>query len=141
MPVPIQADAQRIDLSKRVQVYTTVDASPSGATETVIATLVLNGFADTPLIAGVLLFGWAAYTVGTSGASGRLRIRQTNVSGTVKADTGALTGNHGAGVLVADDVNGFDSGAGVGTYVLTLTVGSGAAASTVSALMLTAILI
>ena len=141
MPVPIQADAQRIDLSKRVQVYTTVDASPSGATETVIATLVLNGFADTPLIAGVLLQGWAAYTVGTSGASGRLRIRQTNVSGTVKADTGALTGNHGAGVLVADDVNGFDSGAGVGTYVLTLTVGSGAAASTVSALMLTAILI
>lgn len=141
MPVPIQADAQRIDLSKRVQVYATVDASPSAATETVIATLTLSGFADTPIISGALLFGWAAYTVGTSGASVRLRIRQTNVSGTVKADTGAMTGSqHGAGILSSDDVNGFDT-APVGVYVLTLQVGSAAAASTVSALVLGAILI
>jgi hypothetical protein len=85
--------------------------------------------------------GWAAYTVGTSGTAVRLRIRQTNVSGTVKADTGALTGSqHGAGILSADDVNGFDT-APVNTYVLTMQVTSGAAASTVSALVLAVVLI
>lgn len=141
MPVPIQADAQRIDLSKRIQVYSTVDASPAAAAETVIATLALTGFSDTPIISGALLMGWAAYTVGTSGANVRFRIRQTNVSGTVKADTGALTGSqHGAGILSADDVNGFDT-APVNTYVLTMQVGSAAAASTVSALVLAVVLI
>jgi hypothetical protein len=141
MPVPIQADAQRIDLSKRVQVYSTVDASPAAAAETVIATLTLAGFADTPIISGVFLFGWAAYTVGTSGVSVQLRIRRTSVAGTVVADTGAMTGSqHGATILSADDVNGFDS-APVGVYVLTMQVASAAAASTVSKLVLGAILI
>ena len=141
MPQPISYDSQRLDLSKRIQVYTTVDASPAAGAETIIATLVLAGFADTALISGVELSGWAAFTVGTSGVSARMRIRQTNVSGTVKADTGALTGGIAAGNLVAQDVEGFDAGAGVGTYVLTLTIGSGAAASTVSALKLRAVLI
>jgi hypothetical protein len=141
MPLPIQLDAQRMDLSKRVQVYSTVDASPAAAAETVIATLTIAGFADTAIISGALLMGWAAYTVGTSGTAVRLRIRQTNVSGTVKADTGALTGSqHGAGILSADDVNGFDT-APVNTYVLTMQVTSGAAASTVSALVLAVVLI
>lgn len=141
MPLPIQYDSQRLDLSKRIQVYSTVDASPAAAAETVIATLTLTGFADTAIISGAFLFGWAAYTVGTSGTAVRLRIRQTNVSGTVKADTGALTGSqHGAGILSADDVNGFDT-APVGVYVLTMQVTAGAAASTVSALVLGAILI
>jgi len=141
MPLPIQFDAQRMDLSKRVQVYSTVDASPAAAAETVIATLTLTGFADTAIISGAFLFGWAAYTVGTSGTTVQLRIRQTNVSGTVKANTGAMSGSqHGAGILTADDVNGFDT-APVGTYVLTMQVANGAAASTVSALVLGAILI
>jgi hypothetical protein len=130
-----------MDLSKRVQVYSTVDASPAAAAETVIATLTIAGFADTAIISGALLMGWAAYTVGTSGTAVRLRIRQTNVSGTVKADTGALTGSQlGAGILSADDVNGFDT-APVNTYVLTMQVTSGAAASTVSALVLAVVLI
>lgn len=141
MPVPIRYDAQGLDLSKRVQVYATVDASPAAASETVIATLNLAGFADTPIVAGAFLFGWAAYTVGTSGASVQFRIRQTNVSGTVKANTGAMSGSqHGAGILSADDVNGFDT-APVATYVLTMQVASAAAASTVSNLVLGAILI
>lgn len=141
MPVPIRYDSQGMDLSKRVQVYTTVDASPSAASETVIATLTLAGFADTPIVSGIALSGWAAFTVGTSGTAVRLRIRQTSVGGTVKADTGALTGGIAAAALVAQDVEGFDSGAGVGVYVLTLTVTAGAAASTVSALKLQATLI
>jgi hypothetical protein len=141
VPVPIQADAQRIDLSKRVQVYATVDASPAAAAETVIATLVLAGFADTPIISGAYLFGWAAYTVGTSGTTVQFRIRQTSVAGAVKANTGAMSGSqHGAAILSSDDVNGFDT-APVGTYVLTMQVANGAAASTVSALVLGAILI
>jgi len=141
MPVPIQADAQRIDLSKRIQVYSTVDASPAAAAETTIATLTIVGFADTPVISGALLFGWAAYTVGTSGTTVQLRIRRTSIAGTVVADTGAMSGSqHGAGILSADDVNGFDA-APVGTYLLTMQVANGAAASTVSRLILGAILI
>lgn len=141
MPLPIQYDAQRMDLSKRIQVYSTVDASPAAASETVIATLTLNGFADTAIISGAFLFGWAAYTVGTSGTTVQLRIRRTNVSGAIQANTGAMSGSqHGAGILSADDVNGFDT-APVGTYVLTMQVANGAAASTVSALILGAILI
>jgi len=140
-PVPIRYDSQGLDLTKRVQVYTTVDASPAAAAETVIATLALTGFADTSIQSGVRLSGWAAFTVGSSGASARLRIRQTSVAGTVKADTGALTGGIAAGNLVAQDVEGFDAAPGVSTYVLTLTIGSGAATSTVSALVLQAVLI
>lgn len=141
MPVPIRYDSQGLDLSKRVQVYTTVDASPALAAETVIATLTLAGFADTAIVSGIALSGWAAFTVGTSGTAARLRIRQTSVAGTVKADTGALTGGIAAAALVAQDVEGFDAAPGVGVYVLTLQVTAGAAASTVSALKLQAILV
>lgn len=141
MPLPIRFDSQGFDLQKRIAVYNTVDASPSAATETVIATLTIPGFSDTPVLKGAFVMGWAAYTVGTSGASVRLRIRQTNVSGTVVGDTGAMTGSqHGAGILSADDVNGFDT-APVAAYALTLTVASAAAASTVSSLVLAAVLI
>ena len=141
MPQPIRYDSIGFDLTKRIQVYTTVDASPSAASETVIATLNLASFSDIAVVSGIRLSGWAAFTVGTSGASVRLRIRQTNASGSVKADTGVLTGGVAAGNLLAQDVEGFDSGAGVGTYVFTMTVGSGAATSTVSALVLQAVII
>jgi len=136
MPQPISYDSQRLDLTKRFQVTTTVGASPALAAETIIGTLTLTGFSDTAVVSGVIVSGWAAYTVGTSGTAVTLRIRQTNVSGTVVVSTGALT--RAAASLAADDVNGFDSGAGVGVYVLTMQVTAGAAASTVSALLLSA---
>lgn len=139
MPVPIRYDSQALDLTKRVQVYKTVDASPAAASETVIATLTLTGFADTAVLSGVLLNAWAAYTVGTSGTAVTLKIRQTSVGGTTVASTGALTKT--AASLYADDVNGFDAGAGVGVYVFTMQVTSGAAASTVSALLIQATII
>lgn len=135
---PIHSTLLGVDMTPRVVTYNTVDASPSAATETVIGTLTIPSFAQLAVISGIDLSGWAAFTVGTSGASVRLRIRQTNVSGSVKADTGVLTGGVAAGNLLAQDVEGFDSGAGVGVYVLTMTVGSGAAASTVSALKIKA---
>ena len=141
MPQPISYDSQRLDLTKRIQVTTTIAASPSGSSETVIGSLALTGFADTAILAGVRVSGWAALTVGTSGASVRLRIRRgTDTTGAVQADTGALTGGVAAGNLLAQDVEGFDT-TGNANYVLTLTVGSGAAASTVSALVLQAVII
>lgn len=141
MPVQIRYDSQGLDATKRVQVTTGITGSPALAAETIIATLVLTGFADTPILSGVELSGWAAFTVGTSGTAVAMRIRQTNVLGLVIATTGALTGGIAAANLVAQDVEGFDAGAGVGTYVLTLQVTAGAAASTVSATKLRAILI
>ena len=140
MPVePIHSSLLGVDMTPRIAVYTTVDASPAAAAETVIATLTIPNFANIAVVSGIVLEGWAAYTVGTSGTAVQLRIRQTNGSGTVKANTGAMTGSqHGAGILTADEVRGFDSGAGVGTYVLTMQVTAGAAASTVSALLLQA---
>jgi hypothetical protein len=139
VPQPIRLDSINFDLSKRFPVTTTVGASPALAAETIIGTLTIPAFVDTPIVSGIIVQGWAAYTVGTSGTAVTLRIRQTNVTGTVVASTGALT--RAATNLAADDVNGFDSGAGVGTYVLTMQVTAGAAASTVSALYLGAIVV
>jgi hypothetical protein len=133
--MPIRVNASDVDLSGRFVITTTVAASPALAAETIIATATL----PTGLIyaTGVVVQGWAAYTVGTSGTAATLRVRQTNASGTVVASTGALTGNHTAGTLAADDVNGLDtSPVASGIYVLTLQITAGAAASTVSAVML-----
>lgn len=136
MPVPINQNIHDHDLLARFVDTTTVSASPSAASETIIGTLTNPLFGELTVTQRVYLNGWAAFTVGTSGASVTLRIRQTNVSGTVIATTGALTGGVSAGNLLAQDVNGSDASPGVGTYVLTLQVASGAAASTVSALQL-----
>lgn len=141
MPLPIRYDSAGFDLSKRIQVYKTVDASPALAAETVIATLTLSSFSDLSVVSGIRVSGWAAFTVGTSGVSATLKIRQTNVSGSTIVTTGATTGGISAGNLVIMDCEGFDAGAGASSYALTLTIGSGAAASTVSALMLQAIII
>src|SRR5579859_5876975 len=139
MPQPIREDSTVIDLHHRFQQTTTVAASPSGATETTIATLTLTDFGDIQIVSGIQLVGWAAYTVGTSGVSVNLQIKQTNSSGTAVSATGATTAT--AANLGALEVRGFDSGAGVGVYVLTMTVASGAATSTVSKVYLGAVLI
>lgn len=141
MPVPIRYDSQGLDLTKRVQATTAITGSPALAAETIIATLALTGFSDTAIVTGIDLSGWAAFTVGTSGTAVTLRIRQTNVAGTVVATSGALTGGVAAAALVAQDIEGFDAGAGVATYVMTLQVTAGAAVSTVSATKLRAILV
>jgi hypothetical protein len=139
MPEPIRQTAIDHDLSSRFVQYKTVDASPSGSTETVIATLTIPNFNDIALVSGVQLDGWAAFTVGTSGVSANLRIRQTNASGTIIAASGAATVT--AANLLEMSVKGFDAAPGIAVYALTLTVGSGAAASTVSALQLKALLV
>lgn len=127
-----------VDLSQRVAQSSTVVASPALAAETIIASVTITS--GLTLATGVILWGWAAYTVGTSGTTVQFRIRQTSVAGTVVGNTGALSGSqHGAGILSADDVGGFDASAGDGqVYKLTMQVANGAAASTVSAVQLIA---
>ena len=126
------------DISARFVQSTTVVASPSAGTETVIGSLTLPS--GLSIVSGVLLLGWAAFTVGTSGVSANLKVRQTSVSGTTVAATGATTVV--ATNLWETGVQGFDTGAADGQiYKLTLLIGSGAAASTVSALQLVAIII
>ena len=139
MPEPLKQSVIFTDLSGRFQSTQTVAASPALAAETIIGTLNIAGFGDTAVVSGIQFDGWAAFTVGTSGVSATLRIRQTNVAGTVVATTGALTVT--AASLVQINVQGFDAAPGVGVYVLTLQIGSGAAASTVSALSLQGIVV
>lgn len=142
MTDPIEINARFSDLSPRVMKTTSVVASPLTAAETVIAT---TPAFDNQLTfnSGVLLIAECAYTLGTSAASARVRIRQgaTAGSGTVIFDTGAVTGGHAsAAALVADSAGGFDTAPAAGqVYSLTLTVGSASATSAVSAVSLTAI--
>lgn len=137
----IRINGLAVDLSSRFVQSNTVAASPSAATETTICTVTIP--ANAAQASGILLMGFAAFTVGTSGAACNLKIRQTNTSGATVSATGATTGGVAAGNLVDMNVSGFDA-AGVlpgQVYVLTLTVTSGAASSTVSAAQLLAVVI
>src|SRR5438309_11608903 len=103
---PITRTALGLDLSSRVVTSSTVVASPAAAAETIVASITVT--ANIAAVAGVLLMGWAAYTVGTSGTAVQLRVRQTNVAGTLVGASGALTGSqHGAAIVSADDINAF----------------------------------
>lgn len=139
--VPINETSAGIDLQQRVPVSTVVVASPTLAAETIIASVTLTG--DVAVLRSVILRGFAAFTVGTSGTAARLRIRQTNVAGTVVGDTGALTGGIAAAALVVENVVGVDaSPSNTGqVYVLTLQVTSASAGSTVSAVELDALVV
>jgi hypothetical protein len=137
--VPISESAIGVDLTPRFIQSVTVAASPSAASETTVCTLTIPP--NVPVVNGIIVMGFAAFTVGTSGANCNLKIRQTGTSGATIAATGATTGGISAGNLVDMNVMGMDTApiAG-GVYVLTLTIGSGAATSTVSATQLVAII-
>lgn len=137
MPIlPVQSTARQLDLSTRFAHSEVVVASPAAAAETIICSVTLEQ--GIPISLGVFLFGWCALTVGTNGVSHQLKLRQTNVSGTTKADSGAVTAV--ATNLRAPSIQGFDSGPADGqVYKLTLQVASGSAESTVSAVSLIAI--
>lgn len=141
MPVPITINAAEVDLSPRIAASTAIVGSPAAAAETIICSLTLN--TDLPIISGVALSGWAAFTVGTNGTAVTFRLRRTNASGTVVATSGALTGGVAATNLLAQDVKGFDTGAALTgqVYVLTMQVTAGSAISTVSAVFLKATIV
>lgn len=139
MPDPERISGAGVDLSPRVFKSTSVAASPSAASETVVCTLTIPS--DVQANAGVLLLANIAFTVGTSGVSANLKLRQTGTSGTTIYATGATT--VAATQLKELGAIGFDAAPVLPNqvYVITLTVGSGAAASTVSAATLVAIVI
>lgn len=139
MPNLIRLQGDEVDLSQRVSVTAAVAGSPATNEEHIIATLTVP--TDVTRVVGIVVQGFAAFTVGTSGTAARLRIRQTNVAGTVVADTGATTGGIAATNVVDVNVAGVDANAvsTPQTYVLTLQITGGAAASTVSAVQLLAI--
>jgi hypothetical protein len=110
---------------------TTVLGSPALAAETAIVTT--PGFTPPSDTDAVLLFGWIAFTVGTSGVSARARIRQgSGLTGTTVGDTGLTTVV--AANLVTIPLQAVDTPGIVNNfqYTLSLIIGSGAAASTVS---------
>jgi hypothetical protein len=135
---PIVYSAAGLDLSPRHAGSTAIVASPTANAETIVASMTLpSGVA---VESGVRLIGWVAFTAGTSGVSANVRIRQTSVTGTAIVASGALTVV--AADLYAFSVFGFDTAPpSPGVYKLTLTIGSGGATSTVSAVYLAALVI
>jgi hypothetical protein len=139
MPQPIQYDAAHLSLAARFFHSETVAASPSGSAITTICSVTIGG--DLAVTQGVYLFGWFAFTAGTSGVSATAQIRQTDTTGTSLASTGAVTVV--AASLYAPSLFTIDTAPGSSTqvYVLTLTIGSGGAASTVSQARLAALVV
>jgi hypothetical protein len=137
-PSPITLSADRIDMSPRRFYTVGIVGSPALAAETIIATLTVA--ANVAVTQSVRLQGWAAFTVGTSGVSAQLRIRQTSAVGTLKADSGAVTA--AAANLREQSIQGDDTAPTLPgqIYVMTLQVASGSAASTVSAVYLEALI-
>lgn len=139
-PEPIRVSGSSVDLSTRAFETHTVSASPALAAETIIATLTVTG--NVVAAFGVQLWGWASFTVGTSGVSAKLLIRQTNTSGSIiNIGTGATT--VAATNIIETGCQGVDTASTLPgqVYVLTLTIGSGAASSTVAACQLLALVI
>lgn len=136
-PDTITSASGHQDWSARVKMSATVAGSPATSGETTVCTLTVTS--NLSVATGVALFGWVAYTAGTNAATATLKIRQTGTSGSTIATSPAL-------VVVATDlytqnIIGIDTSPTVPgqVYVLTLTVASGSAISTVSAVGLVAV--
>ena len=139
MPLPTRLDGAAVDLAPRLATSSVVVASPAAAAETIIAQITITQ--DLSVGAGILLVGFGAYIVGTNGVSINLRIRRTNVSGTIVAATGATTAT--AANLGALSVVGVDTGVATAgaVYCLTAILASASAPSTFSAVNLSALVI
>ena len=136
---PITSSAAGLDLSPRFFKTTTVAASPSAATITIVASLTID--AELAVQECAMLWAYGSYTVGTNGVSVLLQIRKTDASGTVIGTTGAVTAT--AAELGSLSLQGLDTSPTLPNqvYVLCATVASGSAASTFSAVQLSALII
>lgn len=143
MPLaPITETARGLDLTPRFVRSSTVVASPVDNTETIIASLTLSDISSPA--AGVEVIAFAAFTIGTSGTAGNLKVRRTDASGTTVVASGLVTAGVWAATQLAElYVAGFDTGPTLPgqVYVATLTITAGAAASTVSAVYLRALVV
>src|SRR5262249_13731354 len=86
---PIEVNGASVDLSPRIPTASTVAASPSGSSETIIGTITLPS--GIQVVSGIHITAFAAFTVGTNGVSVNLKVRRTNTSGSTIAATGATT--------------------------------------------------
>jgi hypothetical protein len=136
MADPITQSAARIDLTDRIFQSSAVAGSPAAGSITTVCSVTWSPQDFPAMLSGVELEGFAAFTVGTSGISAKLDIRRTSTVGTLVATTGALTVV--AANLVSLSIQGWDTVASAPgqVWVLCLTIGSGAATSTVSAAQL-----
>lgn len=140
MPDPIRESSAVLDMSPRFAQSSTVAGSPATNAITSVCALTVPNFGNLAVVTGVQLEGFVAFAVGTSGVTALLQIRQTGVAGAVIASTGLLTVV--AANLVTFSIGGLDAAPlAAGVWVLALTIGSGAAISTVSAAQLTATVI
>ena len=139
MPRPIGITADEIDLSSRFLESHAVVGSPAGASETTVCSLTIAS--DVVVTKGIFLEAWVAVTVGTNGVSLQVKIHHTNSSGATIADTGAVTAV--ATDLYALSCQGVDAVPVLPgqIYIVTLTVASGSATSTVSAVSLFATIV
>lgn len=139
MPADLKYGGASIDFSPRLYFSNTVAASPTDATETIIATLTIDQ--DIALAKGVVLLGFGATTQGTNGTGVTLKLRRTDTSGTTVKSTGILP--LAAGVLGAFNISGTDTGItpAAQKYVLTALHTAATAASTYSAVSLIAIVV
>lgn len=130
-----QWDGSLLDLSGVFAQSTAVAGSPATNAETTVANLTLPGGAQ--IVTGVLLLAIAEFTVGTSGVSALFKIKRGS---TIIHSTGALTAV--AANLMQTVAFGIDTAAADGqAYTATLTIGSGAAQSAVSAVTFAALMI
>lgn len=141
MPDPITRNIGSEDLTDRFIENHTVSASPALAAITTVATVTWSPQSSPTVVYGAYLSCEVALTIGTSGVSALLQIRRTSSAGTVIASTGALTVV--AGNLYSLSTQGVDQVAfSPGqAWVVCLTIGSGAAASTVSAVSIFATIV
>lgn len=139
MADPIRESAGGIDLSPRFFTNAAVVTSPTANAITAICNITIPG--NVAIINGIFVWGWCAFTVGTSGVSAKLDIRQTGVAGAVIATTGLTTVT--AASLIETGCQGLDAAAVLPAqvYSLCLTVTSGAATSTVSAVSLACLVV
>lgn len=138
MPEPLRESAIALDLSPRWVQSSTVVGSPAAAAITSVCSVAMPTVSAVALVTGVQLRGFVAFTVGTNGVTAKLDIRQTGVAGAIIATTGLLTVV--AANLVTFSVQGIDTAPlAAGVWILALTIGSGSAASAVSAAQLEAL--
>lgn len=136
---PIKVGGAVVGLSERIFQNATVVGSPAADAETIIASLTISD--DLVVTEGVLVVGFCAFLLGASGVSSNVRLRKTDASGTILKSTGTILGT--AADLLSRTVIAFDTSPTVPgqVYVMTLTVASGAAASTVSAVTIAALVV
>jgi hypothetical protein len=119
-----------------VYVSTTIQGSPiAAAAETVIGTVQVT----TDAAAVVAMLGFVTATIGTSGTFVRLRIRADSLTGTLVADSGAVTAV--AAAVQPFLVTGSPVAAEIASrsFVLTAQVTAGAANTTIQNMMLLAL--